>query len=125
MMTWMVTPRRAASVLADAATRHGHRDEATRYRDLAASYRTLHEAYQQREAALATAMADRAAWDNATRQQRQLAIAAEAELRRRHPGQHRPRCAQPNPSHPPRPLARTPLSPHEKSSHAWTSGSPA
>jgi hypothetical protein len=33
-------------------------------------------------------MADRADWEEATRQQRQLAIAADAELRRRHPGQH-------------------------------------
>ncbi|MFY9931546.1 MAG: hypothetical protein WAK82_26440 [Streptosporangiaceae bacterium] len=32
-------------------------------------------------------MADRADWESATRAQRQLAIAADAELRRRHPGQ--------------------------------------
>jgi hypothetical protein len=36
----------------------------------------------------AQAMADRADWETATRAQRQLAIAADAELRRRHPGQH-------------------------------------
>jgi hypothetical protein len=35
-------------------------------------------------------MADRADWDQATRVQRQLAVAADAELRRRHPGQHFP-----------------------------------
>ena len=33
-------------------------------------------------------MADRADWETATRAQRQLAIAADAELRRHHPGQH-------------------------------------
>jgi hypothetical protein len=33
-------------------------------------------------------MADRADWETATRAQRQLAVAADAELRRRHPGQH-------------------------------------
>ena len=33
-------------------------------------------------------MADRADWEAATRAQRQLAVAADAELRRRHPGQY-------------------------------------
>lgn len=33
-------------------------------------------------------MADRTEWEAATRQQRQLAVAADAELRRRHPGQY-------------------------------------
>jgi hypothetical protein len=32
-------------------------------------------------------MADRADWERATRRQRQLAVAADAELRRRHPDQ--------------------------------------
>jgi hypothetical protein len=42
-------------------------------------------------------MADRADWESATRQHRQLAVAADAELRRRHPGQHWPalRSAEP------------------------------
>lgn len=42
-------------------------------------------------------MADRTEWEAATRQQRQLAVAADAELRRRHPGQyHAPlRSAEP------------------------------
>jgi hypothetical protein len=45
-------------------------------------------------------MADRADWDAATRAQRQLAVAADAELRRRHPGQHHPplRSAEPDPA---------------------------
>jgi hypothetical protein len=44
-------------------------------------------------------MADRADWGAATRAQRQLAVAADAELRRRHPGQHYPplRSAEPEP----------------------------
>jgi hypothetical protein len=33
-------------------------------------------------------MTDRAEWEAATRQQRQLAVTADAELRRRHPGQY-------------------------------------
>ena len=44
-------------------------------------------------------MADRADWDAATRAQRHLAVAADAELRRRHPGQQYPplRSAEPPP----------------------------
>jgi hypothetical protein len=45
-------------------------------------------------------MADRADWDAATRAQRHLAVAADAELRRRHPGQRHPplRSAEPDPA---------------------------
>jgi hypothetical protein len=45
-------------------------------------------------------MADRANWDAATRQQRQMAVAADAELRRRHPDQQYPplRSAEPEPA---------------------------
>jgi hypothetical protein len=50
----------------------------------------LHEACRQRETAFATTMADRADWDAATRTQRHLAVAADAELGRRHPGQQYP-----------------------------------
>jgi len=44
-------------------------------------------------------MADRADWEHATRHQRHLAVAADAELRRRHPGRHYPpqRSAEPGP----------------------------
>jgi hypothetical protein len=47
----------------------------------------------------AAVMADRTDWDQATRAQRQLAVAADAELRRRHPGQPFPplRSAEPAP----------------------------
>jgi len=46
------------------------------------------------------ALADRADWEAATRAQRQLAVAADAELHRRHPGQYfRPlRSAEPEPA---------------------------
>jgi hypothetical protein len=51
------------------------------------SYRTLRDFYQQREQAFAQAMARRQDWEQATAQSRQLAIAADAELRRRRSGQ--------------------------------------
>lgn len=45
-------------------------------------------------------MADRADWDAATRAQRHLAVAADSELRRRHPDQHFSplRSAEPEPA---------------------------
>jgi hypothetical protein len=88
-----------ATAEADAASRQGHRDEAALQHEPAGSYQTMHEAYQQREAAFAAAMTDRAAWEQTTHLQRQLAIAADAELRRRHPDQHHPplRSAEPHP----------------------------
>ena len=45
-------------------------------------------------------MADRTDWDNATRHQRHLVVAADAELRRRHPDQRFPplRSAEPQPA---------------------------
>jgi hypothetical protein len=45
-------------------------------------------------------MADRADWEAATRAQRHLAVAADAELRRRHPGQYFAplRSAEPEPA---------------------------
>ena len=67
---------------------------------LAASYRAMHDAYAEREAVFAAVMADRRQWETATRQQRQLAVAADTELRRRHPGQQHPplRSAEPAPA---------------------------
>jgi hypothetical protein len=54
---------------------------------VAASYRALRDHYQQREQALDHAMAGRQEWEQATAGSRLLAIAADAELRRRYPGQ--------------------------------------
>ena len=88
-----------ATADARAAQQHGDHDQAAKKHALAASYQALHEAYRQRETVFATVMADRADWEQATRTQRHLAIAADAELRRRHPEQHHPalRSAEPEP----------------------------
>jgi conjugative relaxase-like TrwC/TraI family protein len=89
-----------ASAEAAAVRRRGDPGTTARQQELAASYQGLHEAYRQRETVFATVMADRADWDAATRAQRHLAVAADAELRRRHPGQHFPplRSAEPEPT---------------------------
>ena len=89
-----------ASAEAKTAANRDQNDRATQQRDLAASYQALHQAYQHRETVFAAIMADRADWDTATRAQRHLAVAADAELRRRHPGQHYPplRLAEPPPA---------------------------
>ena len=89
-----------ASAEATAAARRGQHDRAAQQHQLSDSYHALHEAYQQRETIFAATMADRADWDTATRAQRHLAVAADAELRRRHPGQHYPplRSAEPQPA---------------------------
>ena len=80
-----------------AARQRGDHQQAARQHELAASYHALHDAYRQREDVFAATMADRADWDKATRAQRHLAVAADAELRRRHPGQQFPplRSAEP------------------------------
>ena len=89
-----------ATAEAKAAASRGQHDTASRQQELASSYHALHEACQQRETIFATVMADRADWDATTRAQRYLAVAADAELRRRHPGQHYPplRSAEPQPA---------------------------
>ncbi len=85
---------------ARAAAQRGDHDHAAAQRKLAAGYQALEQAYRQRETVFATVMADRADWDQATRAQRQLAVAADAELRRRHPGQYFSplRSAEPEPA---------------------------
>ena len=89
-----------AEAEAKAAVDRGDEHAADRQQVLAASYRAMHDAYREREAVFATTMADRADWEQATRQQRQLAVAADAELRRRHPGQRFAplRSAEPDPA---------------------------
>ncbi len=83
-----------------AATQRGDDDRAAAQHKLAAGYQALERAYRQRETMFAQTMADRADWDTATRAQRQLAVAADAELRRRHPGQYFSplRSAEPEPA---------------------------
>jgi hypothetical protein len=89
-----------ASAEADTAHHRGQHDRASQQRALAASYLAMHDAYAEREAVFAAVMADRQDWEKATRQHRQLAVAADAELRRRHPGQQFPplRSAEPEPA---------------------------
>ena len=77
---------RAAAEVA-AARKAGDRDRAERHQTLAASYRALRDLYQQREHTLTQAMADRQDWEYATAVSRHQAIAADTELRRRHPSQ--------------------------------------
>ena len=89
-----------ASAEAHAAQQRGNHAEAARQHELAGSYHALHDAYRQREAVFAATMDDRAEWDQATVQQRHLAVAVGAELRRRHPD-HRfapVRSAEPEPA---------------------------
>ena len=85
---------------ARAARRQGRHETASREEFLAASYSAMHDAYRQRETIFAAVMGDRQQWEQATRQQRQLAVAADAELRRRNPGQQHPplRSAEPEPA---------------------------
>ena len=77
-----------AAAEARAAAQRGDHGRAAAAHKLAAGYQALERAYRQRETVFAQTMADRADWDKATRAQRQLAVAADAELRRRHPGQY-------------------------------------
>jgi len=76
-----------AGAVAKAASSRGQHDTAARQQELAGSYHALHATYRQRETVFAAVMADRVDWDAATRAQRHLAVAADAELRRRHPEQ--------------------------------------
>ena len=88
-----------AAAEAQTAHHHGQHEQAGQQQQLAASYQAMHNAYTERETVLAAVMADRADWDTATRAQRHLAVAADAELRRRHPAQQHPplRSAEPPP----------------------------
>jgi hypothetical protein len=89
-----------ASVEAHAAAERGDQGQAAAGHKLAVGYQALERAYRQRETVFAQTMADRVDWEAATRAQRQLAIVADAELRRRHPGQYFPplRSAEPEPA---------------------------
>ena len=78
-----------AAIRADAETaaarKAGEYDRAARHETLAASYRALRDHYQQREHDLTQDIAARQEWEHATERSRRLAIAADTELRRRHP----------------------------------------
>jgi hypothetical protein len=89
-----------AEAEADVARKTGDHDRAARHEHLAASYRTMRDHYQHQEQVFAQVMADRQEWEQATAGSRRLAIAADTELRRRHPYRKiEPlRSAQPTPA---------------------------
>ena len=99
-----------AAAEAAAARHHGDHEEAARQQALAGGYQALRDAYREHETVLAAVMADRADGERITRHQRQLAVAADTELRRRHPGQPWPplRSAEPSPTAQPGDQALTP-----------------
>ena len=89
-----------ATAEAESAQHRDQPEEAARQQALASGYRAMHDAYWDHEATFAAVMADRADWDAATRHQRHLAVAADTELRRRHPARNHPplRSAESPPS---------------------------
>ena len=102
-----------AAAEARAADRRGDHDQAAGQRKLAVGYRALEQAYREREAVFAQTMADRADWEAATRVQRQLAVAADAEMIRAAAtsASTSRRCAPANQRPPPAPCATSSSSP--------------
>jgi hypothetical protein len=76
-----------ADAEAETARKAGDHERARRHEAWAASYRAMRDRYQAQEQTFATTMNDRAEWEHATEHTRHLAVAADAELRRRHPNQ--------------------------------------
>ena len=74
-----------AAAEADAARKAGDYPRADRHEELAASYQAMGGCYRQQETVFAQTMTDRREWEHATSHSRRLAVAADAELRRRHP----------------------------------------
>ena len=70
---------------ADTAHKAGDLERAGRHEFWAASYRAMRDRYQAQEEIFANTMTDRQQWERATEQTRHMAVAADAELRRRHP----------------------------------------
>ncbi len=68
------------------ARQRGQHEIAARHGALARSFTAMERFYRQQEAELAQTMAARSQWERATQESRRLAVAADAELRRRHPG---------------------------------------
>ncbi len=88
-----------ASAEADIAGRQGQHEKASQQQVLAASYQAMHDAYTERETVFAAVMADRRDWEQATRQQRQLAVASQTpNCTDATPASSTRRCALPNPS---------------------------
>jgi hypothetical protein len=76
-----------AAAEANAARKADDHAWARRHEKLAASYRAMRDHYQQQENIFARIMANRLEWEHATADSLHLAVAADAELRRRHPDQ--------------------------------------
>jgi len=74
-----------AAAEADAARKAGDHARVGRHEELAASYRAMGDRYRQQETLFTQTMTDRTEWEHATEHSRRLAVAADAELRRRHP----------------------------------------
>jgi hypothetical protein len=72
---------------AQAARKNNDHDSAARHEHQAASYQAMRDHYQKLEDIFTTTMDHRHQWEQATQHSRRLAIAAHAELRRRHPHQ--------------------------------------
>jgi hypothetical protein len=85
--------------LAQANQQRSQEDAAIANEELAASYRAMADAYRSREMIFDMTERDRREWEAITEQPRRLAISADSELRRRHPGQHLEplRSAEPEP----------------------------
>jgi hypothetical protein len=83
----------------EAARKAGDHQRAGRHETWAASYQAMRDRYQAQEQTFAKTMDDRTEWERATEHSRHLALAADAELRRRHPGQpiEPLRSAEPSP----------------------------
>jgi hypothetical protein len=88
-----------AQAEASAARKAGDHERAGRHEFWATSYRAMRDRYQAQEQIFAQTMADRHQWEHATEDSRRLAVAAGAELRRRHPDQQMEalRSAEPAP----------------------------
>jgi hypothetical protein len=80
-----------------AARKAGDLERAGRHRAWAASYRAMRDRYQAQEQFFDQATTDREQWEHATEHTRRLAVASDAELRRRYPDQkiERLRSAEP------------------------------
>jgi hypothetical protein len=76
-----------ADAEAAVARKADDQDRAARHERLAASYRAMRDHYQLQQQVLTQTMTNRQEWEQATAGSRRLAIAADAELRRRHPYQ--------------------------------------
>jgi hypothetical protein len=74
-----------AGAEAGAARKADDQARAGRHEAWAASHRAMRDRYQAQEETFTKTMDDRTEWERATEHSRHLAVAADAELRRRHP----------------------------------------